>query len=75
MKVKTPPSDTILVDIEEQELDTNKTQPELPDLRVNSLLMCESMIDSLRKPINFQKGISSDAGTSLLLFRHSKCIE
>ena len=55
MRVKTPPSDTVLIEIEEQELNTKKTQPELPDLRVNSLLMCENMIDSLRKPINFRK--------------------
>jgi len=33
-------------------------KPELPDLHVNSLLMCEGMIDSLRKPIRPGKEFS-----------------
>ncbi len=35
----------------EDKFETSK-EPVLPNLRVNSLLMCESIIDSIRKPVN-----------------------
>ena len=46
------PLDTILITIEDPEEQVEEVKPELPDLRVNSLLMCEFIVDSLRKPIN-----------------------
>jgi hypothetical protein len=46
------PLDTLLIIKAEPEPQAEEVKPDLPDLRVNSLLMCEFVIDSLRKPIN-----------------------
>jgi len=44
--------DTLLNSNEEPDSEREVVKPNLPDLLVNSLLMCEFVIDSLRKPIN-----------------------
>ena len=49
---ETPLSDTVSIEVKDQELVTRDEEPVQLELRVNSLLMCESMIDSLRKPVN-----------------------
>lgn len=49
---ETPLSDTVSIEVKDQELVTRDEEPLQLELRVNSLLMCESMIDSLRKPVN-----------------------
>ncbi len=48
-------SDTVSIEVEEQKVDTIDEEPVQRELEVNSLLMCESMIDSLRKPVNARR--------------------
>mgnify|MGYP002725448385 CR=1 FL=1 len=48
-------SDTVSIEVEEQKVDTIDEEPVQLELGVNSLLMCESMIDSLRKPVNARR--------------------
>ncbi len=47
-----PISETVYIEVEDQEVVNRDEEPVQLELRVNSLLMCESMIDSLRKPVN-----------------------
>ncbi len=55
-KIETAVIDTPVVEnIVEDEASSEEVIPDIPDLRVNSLLMCEAMIDSLRKPIRSAK--------------------
>lgn len=51
---ETPLSDTVSIEVEKA-ADTRDEEPVQLELRVNSLLMCENMIDSLRKPVNTRK--------------------
>ena len=55
-KIETAVIDTPVVEnIVDDEASSEEVIPDIPDLRVNSLLMCEAMIDSLRKPIRSSK--------------------
>lgn len=55
-KIETAVIDTPVVEnIVDDEASSEEVIPDIPDLRVNSLLMCEAMIDSLRKPIRSAK--------------------
>lgn len=51
---ETPLSDTVSIEVEKV-ADTRDDEPVQLELRVNSLLMCENMIDSLRKPVNTRR--------------------
>lgn len=51
---ETPLSDTVSIEVEKAAY-TRDEEPVQLELRVNSLLMCENMIDSLRKPVNTRK--------------------
>lgn len=51
---ETPLSDTVSIEVEKA-ADTRDEEPVQLELRVNSLLMCENMIDSLRKPVNTRR--------------------
>lgn len=46
---------TVVKHAVEEVVDYKEVKPEIPDLRVNSILMCEGMIDSIRKPIRSAK--------------------
>lgn len=47
-------SDTVSIEVEKAAV-TRDEEPVQLELRVNSLLMCENMIDSLRKPVNTRR--------------------
>lgn len=51
---ETPLSDTVSIEVEKAAY-TRDEEPIQLELRVNSLLMCENMIDSLRKPVNTRR--------------------
>lgn len=51
-KIDEPEVNETIIEVVEKEETVKNEEP--PDLRVNSLLMCEAMIDTLRKPINIR---------------------